>query len=107
MQISNKAHFDACAEINGWSEKEKGLYLAVSLRGQAQGVFGNLSTKTNNYTELSRALQERFAPPNQTELYRVQLRERRQKATETLSELGKDIRRLILDRFLFIWTISL
>ena len=89
-----KAHFDECAELNGWSEKEKGLYLAVSLRGQAQRVFGNLSTKTNNYTELSWALQERFAPPNQTELYRVQLRERRQKATETLSELGQDIRRL-------------
>ena len=31
-----KAHFDACAEINNWTEKEKGLYLAVSLRGQAQ-----------------------------------------------------------------------
>ena len=38
-----KAHFDACAELNKWTEKEKGLYLAVSLRGQAQGVFGNLA----------------------------------------------------------------
>ena len=89
-----KAHFDACAEINGWTDKEKRLYLAVSLRGQAQGVFGNLSTRTHDYSELSKALQERFAPPNQTELYRVQLRERRQKASESLSELGQDIRRL-------------
>ena len=40
------------------------------------------------------ALEERFAPPNQTELYRVQLRESGQKASETLSELGQDIRRL-------------
>ncbi|KAH3710193.1 hypothetical protein DPMN_069662 [Dreissena polymorpha] len=30
-----KAHFDACSELNRWIEKEKGLYLAVSLRGQA------------------------------------------------------------------------
>ncbi len=37
-----KAHFGVCAELNGWSYHEKGLYLAVSLRGQAQGVFGNL-----------------------------------------------------------------
>lgn len=36
-----KANFDACAEINGWTGMEKGLYLAVSLRGQAQGMFGN------------------------------------------------------------------
>ena len=41
-----------------------------------------------------KALEDRFAPPNQTDLYRVQLRERRQKASETLSELGQDIRRL-------------
>ena len=41
-----------------------------------------------------KALEERFAPPNQTELYRAQLRERRQKASESLSELGQDIRRL-------------
>ena len=52
-----KAHFDACAELNGWTDKEKGLHLAVSLRGQAQGVFGNLSSKSNDYTELSNALQ--------------------------------------------------
>ena len=89
-----KAHFDACAEINGWTDKEKGHYLAVSLRGQAQGVFGNLSAKANDYFELSTALQERFAPPNQTELDRVQLKERRQKATESLTELGQDIWRL-------------
>jgi hypothetical protein len=41
-----------------------------------------------------RALEERFALPSQTELYRVQMRERRQKAVETLPELGQAIRRL-------------
>ena len=67
-----KAHLDAYAELNKWTYKEKGLYLAVSLRGQAQGVFGNLGSKSNDFNELSKALQDRFAPPNQTELYRVQ-----------------------------------
>ena len=65
--------------------RQKGLYLAVS---QAQGVFGSLSSKSNNYVELSNALQERFAPPNQTELYTVQLKDRKQ------TELGQDIWRL-------------
>ncbi|KAH3748126.1 hypothetical protein DPMN_182563 [Dreissena polymorpha] len=37
-----RAHFEACAKINEWTEEQKGLYLSVSLRGQAQGVFGNL-----------------------------------------------------------------
>ena len=31
---------------------------------------------------------------NQTELYRAQLEEKRQKATETLPQLGQDIQRL-------------
>lgn len=70
------------------------MYLSVSLRGQAQGVFSNLSSKTTDYNELVKALEERFAPPNQTELYRVQLRDRRQRAHETMAELGQDIRRL-------------
>ena len=29
--LTYKAHFDAVAEINGWNQTEKGLYLAVSL----------------------------------------------------------------------------
>jgi hypothetical protein len=41
------------------------------------------------------ALEKRFAPPNQMDLYRVQLKERRQKASETLPELGQTIRRLV------------
>ena len=89
-----KAHFEACAELNGWTIEQKGLYLSVSLRGQAQGVFGNLGDGKPEYEDLVQALEERFAPPNQTELYRVQLRERRQKASETMAELGQDIRRL-------------
>ena len=92
--LDYKAHFEVCAQLNGWTDDEKGMYLAVSLRGQAQGVFGNIASKSHNYSELVKALEERFAPPNQTELYRVQLRERKQKASETLSELGQDIRRL-------------
>ena len=89
-----RAHFDAVAEINGWNPIEKELYLAVAFRGQTQGVFGNILTKPKDYDKLVLALEERFAPPNQTELYRVQLRERRQTASETLSALGQDIRRL-------------
>ncbi|CAG2223335.1 unnamed protein product [Mytilus edulis] len=40
------------------------------------------------------SLEERFSPANQTELYRTQYRSRRQKASESLPELGSDIRRL-------------
>jgi hypothetical protein len=66
------------SRINKWSENEKGLYLAVALRGQAQGILGDLPIdKQQDYKSLVKALEERFAPCNQTELYRVQLTERR------------------------------
>ena len=65
------------------------------MRGQARGVLGNLPDILQmDFKELSRSLEERFSPMNQTELYRAQLKERRQKATETLPQLGQDIRRL-------------
>ncbi|XP_069109267.1 uncharacterized protein [Argopecten irradians] len=94
--VDFKSHFEACSRINRWSTGEKGLHLAVSLRGQAQGILGDLDiAEQEDYGALVRALEERFAPPNQTELYRVQLMERRQKANETLPELGQAIRRLV------------
>ncbi|CAC5385150.1 unnamed protein product [Mytilus coruscus] len=71
-----------------WSEHQKGLYLAVSLIGQTQAVLGDLpKEKKQIFSDLVYALEERFAPSSQTELYRVQFKERRQKASETLPEL--------------------
>jgi hypothetical protein len=94
--LDYKSHFDACSRINQWSENEKGLYLAEALRGQAKGILGDLSIdKQQDYKSLVKALEERFTPPNQTELYRVQLTERRQKPAESLPELGQAIRKLV------------
>ncbi|VDI29052.1 Hypothetical predicted protein [Mytilus galloprovincialis] len=89
------SHFEMCTLVNMWSEHQKGLYLAVSLIGQAQAVLGDLpKEKRQIFTDLVFALEERFAPSSQTELYRVQFKERRQKASETLPELGQSVRRL-------------
>ena len=94
--LDYKSHFDACSRINQWWENEKGLYLAVALRGPAQGILGDLPIdKQQDYESLVKALEERIAPPYQTELYRVQLTERRQKPAESLPELGQAIRRLV------------
>ncbi|CAC5370310.1 unnamed protein product [Mytilus coruscus] len=89
------SHFEMCALVNMWSEHQKGLYLAVSLIGQAQAVLGDLpKEKRQIFSDLVYALEERFAPSSQTELYRVQFKERRQKASGTLPELVQSVRRL-------------
>ena len=93
--LDYKSHFEACATLGHWSEEDKAMYLAVSLRGQAQSVLGDLAGGVpKKYKELITALNERFSPPNQMELHRAQLRERKQRATNSLQELGQSIRRL-------------
>ncbi|CAC5369449.1 unnamed protein product [Mytilus coruscus] len=77
------SHFEMCALVKMWSEHQKGLYLAMSLIGQAQAVLGDLpKEKRQIFSDLVYALEERFAPSSQTELYRVQFKECRQKAIE-------------------------
>ncbi|VDI65703.1 Hypothetical predicted protein [Mytilus galloprovincialis] len=69
------SHFEMCALVNNWSENRKGLYLAVSLMGQAQAVLGDLpSEKRQNFSDLVSALEERFAPSSQTELLEFSLK---------------------------------
>ena len=90
-----RSHFEAGAAINNWNKEDMGMFLAAALRGQAQGKLGDLPDDAKcDYDNLVQALEERFAPPNQNELYRVQLKECKQRATETLPELGQAIRRL-------------
>ena len=59
-----KARFETCATQNNWSNEDKCLHLAVVLRGQAQGVSGNVSDKSHNFEQLIKALEERFAQHN-------------------------------------------
>ena len=68
----------------------------MSLRGQTRGEYGNLASKDTCYDDLVRSLEERVAPPKQTELYWVQLKQRQQRATEIITELGQDVRRLTI-----------
>ncbi|PJE78408.1 hypothetical protein CI610_02661 [invertebrate metagenome] len=93
--LDYQAHFEACSSINHWTESQKGLYLAASLRGHAQTVLGNMSKdKPCQYTSLTSALEARFAPKNQTELYRSMLKQKRLGPSETIPELGEGIKRL-------------
>lgn len=67
----------------------------MSLRGHAQSVLGDLPCdKGQHYSTLVRSLEEKFPPPKQTDLYRVQLKERKQKALESILVLGQTFRRL-------------
>jgi hypothetical protein len=89
-------YFEMLAELNEWDARSKALELAISLRGIAQSVLSDLGTEHRmSYRHLVSALQSRFEPTNQSELYRTQVKNRTRKTGESVTELSQDIKRLV------------
>ena len=88
-------HFEMCARINGWDNDAKLQYLAVLLTRTAQQVLGSLPKEASgDFDKLVKALEARFDPTGRKELHRAQLRNRRQKTSESLVEMAEEIRKL-------------
>ena len=91
------AHFEVCANFNGWSEEEKISWFQWSLKGRAQQMLWDLpSDQAMSYADLSRRLKQRFGSENQCEVYKLELRNRRRGPRENLSDLMQDVRRLMV-----------
>lgn len=89
-------HFELCSEVNDWSDGDRFQFLAVLLSGPAQQVLNTMpKDATGDYKQLVKALQARFDPKEKQELYRAQLRNRRQAPLENLVEMAEDIRLLV------------
>ena len=69
--------------------------LSDLLTGSAQQVLGSLQKETRDYKKLIKALQARFDPNGRKELHRAQLKNRRQKASESLIDLADETRQLV------------
>jgi hypothetical protein len=90
-----EAHFESVALVNDWNAEECGVFLAVSLRGLAQGVLRDLPPgQRQNYFSLKAALQQQFGMEDQAELAKVHLKTRVRGKDESLQELSQALRRL-------------
>ena len=90
-----KTQFMMLAELNAWSDAEKATYLAINLKGSALTVLSNLPEhQRRDFAALTAALDARFGVAHQTELNRVQLRNRRRRREEDLPSLAEDVERL-------------
>ena len=88
------AHFDICAKINGWDSDQKANFLAVSLRGMALMLLGDLPMITlSNYDALLHEIQTRFGQEGKSELFRTQLKNRIKRQDENFQELGQEVKR--------------
>ena len=83
------------SEFNKLDDTTKAFELAVSLRDDTQVSLSVLKPQVRkNLNTIIAALTSRFAPEDQSELYRFELKNRFRKKDETLTEFPQDIKRL-------------
>ena len=88
--------FETCAEYNDWDEREQVANLKCCLTGTAGQILWEAGDPSKlTYTELKEKLRARYGSVGQKEVFLSQLRARRRKPNESLSELYRDIRRLM------------
>ena len=90
-----RAHFDVIAEVNGWSKREQGVYLAGSLTGEARRMLTSLSPADRRDSDvLTDKLTLRFDPDCQEESYKATLGQRTRRKAETPQQYGYELQRL-------------
>ena len=87
------SQFEACAEWNGWSERQKTQQLFLALRGRARGAIRQRNEwRTMTYRALVNRLEEMFC--GQEEMYLAQLKVRYQQTQESIQDFSQAIRKL-------------
>ncbi|XP_068670989.1 uncharacterized protein [Montipora foliosa] len=85
-------HFERCSVVNGWNKEEAAVFLAASLRGEAQKVINGMSdSDCRNYGKIVDKLELRFGVEKQRELHQARLHNRRQQENESVQVLSADI----------------
>jgi hypothetical protein len=86
--------FRACSKHNEWDEREQRAQLANCLEGQAQQILWDSEIQVQTYSELEALLQKRYGAELQQDKHHLELKARKRRAKESLTDLHQDIRRL-------------
>ena len=88
-------HFELCAKLGRWSYHDRVLYLAASLRGNAQIYYMTLMpAERSSYHTLVVKLGLRFSNARQQPMWISKLEARVRRQNESIAELGDDLRRM-------------
>lgn len=86
------SHFEDCAELGNWTEKEKVLTLAAKLKGQARVFYTSLSVvEKRSYRSLVARLEQRFGSAKQHSRWISRLQSRVRRPGESIAALGDDL----------------
>ena len=89
------SHFQDCAELGGWSDRTKLLFLAASLRDQARTFYMSLSGEDKGtYRSLVNKLNQRFGSTRNQNRWLSKLEMRKRQPGESIAVLGDDIRQM-------------
>jgi hypothetical protein len=84
-----RVQFQMLAELNGWTEKVKALYLAGCLSKGARSVLNDMiPAERYVYEKLDGALRGRYGTDDQAELFKAKLRSRIKSKDESLQQLA-------------------
>ena len=85
-------HFERCSVVNGWNKEEAAVFLAASLRGEAQNVINGMSdSDCRNCAKIVDKLELRFGVEKQRELHQARLHNHRHQENESVQSLSADI----------------
>ncbi|MCG8078445.1 MAG: hypothetical protein JAY75_19670, partial [Candidatus Thiodiazotropha taylori] len=88
------SQFEITSDLNGWQYREKSLYLASCLTGDARSLLSELDYDgRRDYKTLIEKLAHRFGSVNRSEIYRTQLKSRNRNKSESIAELAQAIRK--------------
>ena len=87
------SHFENCAELGHWTERERALTLAACLKGQARVFYSSLASRDGyNYGSLVARLEQRFGSAKQHIRWLSRLQSRERMPHESISAFGDDVR---------------
>ena len=88
-------HFQVCAELGKWDEREKVLALSASLRGAARTFFMSLAkSERGDYETLLVKLGQRFGSLRQQNRWLARFESRKRQPGESIAALGDDLRQM-------------
>ena len=87
--------FELIAELNNWTYKNKSLYLASSLTGDARGLLNELNENDRrDFEAIVVSLKSRFGSINKAEVFRSELQTRMKGKHESIPELAQSVKKL-------------
>lgn len=88
-------YFNRVAEVNGWKERDKVIWLLVSITGQAAGAISSVTdADKSSFDAVCHKLSTIYQPKARSNLYKAQFRNRSMNETEDFNNFANSLKML-------------